>query len=63
MKQCPVTYGRKRCEPFMFGMEGAKCTLEEGHGGDHVAKFVVEFGDSPESDLYGNFPFKEIQGG
>lgn len=37
---CPVKYSRRACEPFQTGIEGAPCTLEKDHDGDHVCRTV-----------------------
>lgn len=57
--RCAVTYGRQRCVPFQSGVEGARCTLDEGHAGRHLARIVVQFGNTHEENILGDFWFEE----
>lgn len=60
MTVCSATYSRTRCAPFQTGIEGARCTLEEGHAGHHHTRIVVEFGTRPEEEVLGDFWFDEM---
>lgn len=58
---CPVTYGRRTCQPFQLGIEGARCRLPANHAGEHVTSIVKEFGDTPERDVIEDFTFVEAE--
>lgn len=55
--KCKIVYGRKTCEPFCLGIEGARCNLETDHQGQHATEIVSEFGDTPDQDKYRTFFF------
>lgn len=48
---CQVTYGRRTHEPFMTGIEGAKCELLWGHVGKHRTRIM-------NKDFTGTEPFE-----
>lgn len=56
-ERCSVAYGRKTCEPFCLGIEGARCELDADHAGEHETRIVSEFGETPDQDVLKVFKF------